>query len=81
MKILTTDVVDYISNQPWPKGLQWGLKESDIQCWIVFYRDNWITLRPEDHEQVASIMFEVLTNLRAKGVPIFMERMESRNAT
>lgn len=81
MKILTPDVVEYIDKQPWPKGLQWSMKESDIQCWIVFYRDNWITLSPEDHEQVGRIMFEVLTNLRNRGIPIFMERMESRNAT
>lgn len=81
MKILTPEIVTYLDSQDWPKNLQWSLKESDIQAWIVFYRDNWLTLRSEDHEQVGRIMFKVLTNLRKQGVPIFMERMETRNGS
>lgn len=82
-RILTPEVVSYIDSQKWPKGLQYGLRESPEdevpQAWITFYRDNWLTLPREDHEEIARIMFEVLTNLRNQGVPIFMERMESRH--
>lgn len=81
--LYTPQVREYIVTRPWPKGLQLDITEdvNDFglhELYIVFYRDNWLTLSPEKHLIASELVKEVLTKLRADGVPISFGRMESR---
>ncbi len=76
---------EHIFSRDWPKGLivdlrpevnEFGLP----QLYVVVYRDNWLTLRPEDHMKAAKIIEEAITKLRADGIPISFGKMESSNA-
>lgn len=76
----TPEVRNFIVNQPWPKGLQYDITEDELgQLWIVFFRDNWITLAPQDHMRIADLLKETITKLRNDGVAIGFGAIRSRN--
>lgn len=62
------------------KGLAYDINEDEFgQLWIVFFRDNWITLSPEAHMHIAETVKEVITKLRNDGVPIGFGAIRSRS--
>lgn len=68
----TPEVRNYIVNSFNEfKGLTYDINEDELgQLWVIFFRDNWITLPPEYHLRIAERLKETITKLRNDGVPI-----------
>lgn len=87
MTLYTPQVREYVLSRDWPKGLQLDIFEDVAEIYgletphlnFVFYRDNWLTLKPEQHLKAANIIKEVLEKLRSDGIPCYMAKMESRH--
>lgn len=78
--LYTPEIRNYLRAQEWPKGLIFDVRQTETEVGpvlhLTFYRDNWLTLEPHKHVKIAAIVKEVITTLRARGVPIGTQRME-----
>jgi hypothetical protein len=83
--LYTPEVRNYIISRDWPKGLQYDVYENEEAggpvLYLVFFRDNWITLQPADHLIITEIVKETITKLRADGVPISFGAIRTRGDT
>jgi hypothetical protein len=78
--LYTPQVREYIYSRNWPKGLILEVYEDDEPAPhlnIVFFRDNWLTLEPEQHQQVVTIVKQIMAKLWADGIPTYTGKMES----
>ncbi len=76
--MLTNDIRNYVRSRPWPKNLDYDLYETLTEIRLVFFRDNWITLTPEEHIVTVALFKEVMEKIRNDGSPIVFNRFESR---
>ena len=77
--LYTPAVREYIFSRDWPKGLVMDIYENDEPAPhlnIIFFRDNWLTLTPEQHLQVVSTVKEIMAKLWGDGIPIYTGKME-----
>jgi hypothetical protein len=76
MSLYTPEVRD------WPRGVIVDICEADDpqpHLNLIFYRDNWLTLRPEDHVKITEIVKEIMAKLWADGIPTYTGKMEASN--
>lgn len=78
--LYTPEVREYIFSRDWPKGLILDVFEAEEPAPhlnIIFYRDNWLTLAPEQHLQVVATVKQIMAKLWADGIPTYTGKMES----
>lgn len=78
MTTLYSDSIrNFIRTRPWPTGLQWEVVEYDDYLGFRFFRDNFNSFDGETKLYIAMLVKELMEKIRADGIPIYMEKMES----
>lgn len=77
--LYSKEVKQYISTRDWPKGLHFEITEVYVPAQhinIVFSRENWLRLNPDDHLKIVGIVKEIMSKLWTDGIPVYIEKME-----
>lgn len=86
--LYTPAIREFIFSRNWPreKNGQSRVKfhitekfEDQPHLYIVFFRDNWLTLTVEEQLQATSIVREIMAKLWNDGVPIYTGKMEAES--
>lgn len=75
--LYSDEVRGFIRSRPWPTDLQWEVVEYDGYLAFRFFRDNFNSFDGEERYHIAMIVKETMEKIRADGIPIYMEKMES----
>lgn len=78
--LYTPEVREFIYSRDWPKGLVLDIYEATEPAPhlnIIFYRDNWLTLTAQQHQQVVNTVKDLMYKLWNDGIPIYTGKMES----
>jgi hypothetical protein len=78
VSLYTPEVKQYIFSRDWPKGLIMDVYESEDPAphlRLVFYRDNWLTLEPEQHVIITNIVKDIMEKLWGDGIPTYVGKM------
>jgi hypothetical protein len=77
--LYTNEVREFIKTRDWPVKVKWTVTESEFpepHLWILFYRDNWITLSREDQWKTTEVVKEIMAHLWQDGIPTYVDKME-----
>lgn len=83
MELFSDDVAVFIDSRDWPRGLHYRFMEvydPAPHIDIVFFRDNWLTLTPDEQLKTTEIVREIMAKLWADGIPTYVEKMENAQA-
>ena len=70
--LLTADIKRYIFSRKWPSGLEIRLADKGSYIYLILFRDNMLAMDGEDLTQIAAMVNEALSKIRADGIPIFL---------
>lgn len=71
--LLTPDIQKYIFSRQWPSGLEIRLVDKGTYIHLVLFRENMLAMDGEDLTQIAAMVNEALSKIRADGIPIFLQ--------
>lgn len=83
MELFSNEVAVFIDSRDWPRGLHYRYAERydpEPHMKIWFFRDNWITLSPEDQWKTVEIVKEVMAKLWGQGIPTYVDKIEHAEA-
>lgn len=76
MKTLYTDEIkEIVMGAKWPFGLSFHVIEYPQYLAIRFYRDNFVSLDRTAQLRTASVVGEVVSEIRQKGIPCYLEKV------
>jgi hypothetical protein len=82
--VLYSDAVrQFMRTRDWPDKLQWEVREKESplpHLYLIFFRDNWLTLNFQEQVRVTNLVKEVMATLWANDIPCYLAKEEEHGS-